>query len=488
MQCWPRNSEGVRFVPKYAKVLRNDGWLHVSALQFPAQVVLGGSEFVAEWEQSLRSYDKILTLTCQITSIEPKLASEAIRTRVRWELVATGVDFYREQRVGEWELEWSLPPGSQAPNYLVRNWRGSQETRSRSKSACFVDIAEVALGGNASFTDQLSHGADYWRTVLDAASGIDIYGHNGLAVGDIDNDGYDDLYICQAGGLPNRLYRNRGDGTFEDITDASGLGILENTACALIVDVDNDGRQEVIVVCASGPQLYRNLGGGKFRKQPNAFQFAKTPQGTFTGAAAADYDRDGWLDIYFCLYVYYQGAEQYKYPLPYYDAENGPPNFLFKNNRDGTFRDVTEHAGLNVGNNRYSFCCGWSDYDKNSWPDLYVVNDFGRKNLYRNNGNGTFTDVSKEAGVEDTGAGMSVCWLDYDNDGSEDLYVANMWTAAGMRVTAQMQLSKNWRVRVRGRYQKHAMGNSLYHNRMIGSFADQTASGRCRRWPMVLVE
>ena len=88
-------------------------------------------------------------------------------------------------------------------------------------------------------------------------------------------------------------------------------------------------------------------------------------------------------------------------------------------------------------NTRYSFCCGWSDYNRDGWPDLYVVNDFGRKNLYRNNGDGTFTDVAAQAGVEDVGAGMSVCWFDYDNDGAEDLYVANMWTAAGMRISTQ---------------------------------------------------
>ena len=75
-------------------------------------------------------------------------------------------------------------------------------------------------------------------------------------------------------GLPNRLYRNRGDGTFEDITEASGVGVIENTACALFVDVDNDGRQDLIVVRASGPMLFMNEGGGKFRQKPNAFQFA----------------------------------------------------------------------------------------------------------------------------------------------------------------------------------------------------------------------
>ena len=151
-----------------------------------------------------------------------------------------------------------------------------------------------------------------------------------------------------------------------------------------------------------------NEGGGKFRQKPDAFQFATPPQGTFTGAAVADYDRDGWLDIYFCLYAYYQGTGQYKYPSPYHDAENGPPNFLMRNHRDGTFRDVTAESGLNQNNTRYSFCCGWSDYNRDGWPDLYVVNDFGRKNLYRNNGDGTFTDVAAQSAAEDVGAGMSV--------------------------------------------------------------------------------
>ncbi len=475
---------GGSFHPTSTTTLRQDKWLEARRLQFPAELALNASEFLKEWQQSLSTFDKLLTFECQIIRIDPRPdngAAESILTEIWWEVVGAGKNFHREQRVGQWEVEWASRPGGQAPNYAISGWRTTAEVRSRATSRCFVDIAKTAFANNSSFVDQLSHGADYWRTVLDAASGIDIYGHNGVTLGDIDGDGNDDFYICQGAGLPNRLYRNRGDGTFEDITQSSGLGVLENTACALIVDVDNDGNQDVIVVCASGPQLYRNLGGGKFRKQPNAFHFANPPQGTFTGAAVADYDRDGWLDVYFCLYVYYQGAEQYKYPLPYYDAENGPPNFLFKNNRDGTFRDVTEQAGLNQGNTRYSFCCGWSDYDRDGWPDLYVVNDFGRKTLYRNNRNGTFEDVSKQAGVEDTGAGMSVCWLDYDNDGAEDLYVANMWTAAGLRITDEPAFQKSAPTPVRRLYQKHAMGNSLYRNRTNGAFSDETVHAEVGR-------
>src|SRR6267378_2752152 len=350
------------------------------------------------------------------------------------------------------------------------------ETRSRSANPVYIDIAAQSLGSNPSYAAQLLPGADHWRTVLDGACGIDIYGHNGVSVADIDNDGFDDLYVCQPGGLPNRLYRNRGDGTFEDITAASGLGILENTACALFADVDNHGRQDLIVVRTNGPLLFLNEGGGKFRQKPNAFQFVSPPQGTFTGAALADYDRDGWLDIYFCLYLYYQGTNQYKYPSPYHDAENGPPNFMMRNNRDGTFRDVTAQTGLDKNNTRYSFCCGWSDYDRDGWPDLYVVNDFGRKNLYRNNRDGTFIDVAPQAGVEDVGAGMGVCWFDYDNDGHEDLYVADMWTAAGKRISMQEIFQKDTPEEIRALYRKHAMGNSLFHNKGDGAFQDATAS------------
>ncbi len=387
-------------------------------------------------------------------------------------LSAQAENFHREQRVGWWNLEWEAVPSAQ---YRLRSWQATEETRSRSAKPWFADIAPQVFASASSYSDQLLHGVDYWRTVLDGASGIDVYGHNGVSVGDIDGDGFDDLYVCQPAGLPNRLYRNRGGGTFEDITETSGVGLLENTACAIFADFDNDGRQDLIVVRANGPLLFLNQGGGKFRLKPNAFQFAKPPQGTFTGAAAADYDRDGWLDIYFCLYAYYQGADQYKYPSPYYAAENGPPNFMMRNNRDGTFRDVTAQSGLNQNNTRYSFCCGWGDYNRDGWPDLYVVNDFGRKNLYRNNGDGTFTDVEQQAGVEDVGAGMGVCWFDYDNDGAEDLYVADMWTAAGERISTQEIFQQDATPANRALYRKHAMGNSLFRNRGDGGFQDSTA-------------
>ncbi len=452
------------------------------------EAALGRADFVRQLPallipgpQPAVSPARCLTAELILASLTSQQPWPRLRTQIRYDGVATGPGFHRAERVARWELTWARTASGA---WRVQEWRRGDEIASWTAAPLFADITAAALGGIESYQRQLVPGAEYWRTVLDAASGVDVYGNNGIAVGDIDNDGWDDLYLCQPAGLPNRLYRNRGDGTFEDVTDAAGVGVLDNTPCALFADFDNDGRQELLVVRANGPLLFRNEGTGRFRLQPDAFRFAQPPQGTFTGAAAADYDRDGLLDVYFCLYSYYQGLDQYRFPTPYDDAENGPPNFLLRNHGDGTFRDVTAASGLNQNNHRYSFACAWGDYNDDGWPDLFVANDFGKKNLYRNNGDGTFTDVAPPAGAEDVGAGMSVCWFDYDNDGRQDLYVANMWSAAGLRVTAQPEFMPGAPAETRQRYRKHASGNSLLHNEAGRGFRDATvAAGVDRgRW------
>jgi hypothetical protein len=200
---------------------------------------------------------------------------------------------------------------------------------------------------------------------------------------------------------------------------------------------------------------------------------------------AADYDRDGWLDFYVTSYqLQYDDKGLATHPIPYHDAQNGPPNFFYRNQGDGTFRDVTEFTGLGRNNNRFSYACGWGDYDNDGDPDLYVANDFGRNNLYRNNGDGTLTDVAAEAGVEDIGAGMSVAWEDYDNDGWLDLYVGNMWSSAGLRVTSQESFKQEATDNLQSMFRRHAKGNTLFRNRGDGTFEDvtQLAGVALGRW------
>ena len=275
------------------------------------------------------------------------------------------------------------------------------------------------------------------------------------------------------GGLPNRLYKNRGDGTFDDITDHAGVGVLDTTSCALFADFRNTGRQDLVVLRPDGPLFFGNDGDNRFTMRPGAFRFRNKPEGSFTGMAAADYDRDGRVDLYLCTYSFFRDGGQYKFPVPYFDAQNGPANFLFRNqlaeDGGGMFLDVTAETGLNQNNNRFSFAPAWCDYDGDGWPDLYVANDFGRKNLYKNTG-GKFRDVAAEAGVEDIGDGMSAAWFDYDGDGRPDLYVSNMWSDAGQRIVSEKKLqpADAWR--------RHAKGNSLYRNRGDGTFEDTGAA------------
>ena len=460
------------FEPIRQQSLRNSYGIEVVRREFSPTLASGRDRLLQEFGTCLTAFKLVDVADFQIYECKEVSGSLTVDVHVRYEFAGTRLDQAREERIGEWEMQWSR---DESGAWRILKWVVRAETVSRATGPVFIDITSHGLGKIDSYKKQLVHGADYWRTVLDGAVGVDVYGNNGVAVGDFDNDGFDDLYVCQPAGLPNRLYRNRGDGTFEDVTESAGVGVLDFTACAIFADFQNRGLQDLLVVCASGPLLFVNEGNGRFSLKRDAFRFTNPAQGAFTHAAVADYDRDGRLDVYFCLYNYYQGLDQYRYPVPYFDARNGPPNFLFHNEGNGIFQDRTEAAGLNVDNDRFSFACCWGDANSDGWPDLYVVNDFGRNVLYRNQSDGTFKVVSEQAQVQETGAGMSACWLDFDDDGKPDIYAAGMWVPDGMRIFGDPHFHSKAPDSIRALYRRHMMGNSLYRNLGDGRFENVAA-------------
>lgn len=434
------------------------------------ELELDRGRFVTAFQAFAGRYREMLAAEFHVTAVLPRESNGAlvVDTEIRYALNGQAEGGRRVQQTGQWHLAWARSAGE----WRVLAWRSGRQKRAEAARPLFRDVTERALGANESYWRQLRPGIDHWRATLDAALGIDVYGHHGVSLGDIDGDGDDDLYVSQPSGLPNRLYRNEGGLAFADITAESGTGALDSTSMALFADLDGDDDQDLLLVAAQGPILLLNDGSGSFRRKPDAFRFALDPQGQLTSAALADYDRDGDLDLYVCSYRYHAGTGSHRPPTPYHDANNGPPNYLLRNRGDGSYEDVTAASGLDRNNARFSFGASWGDYDGDGWPDLYVANDFGRNNLYRNLGDGTFSDTASLAGVEDVGAGMSAAWFDYDLDGRLDLYVGNMWSSAGLRIAGQPAFRAGSAPESLRLYRRHAKGNSLFRGLGGGRFEE----------------
>ena len=404
-----------------------------------------------------------------------------VRVAVRAELGGKSTSGGLRSLLGSVRMLWSGENG----RWSLLEAAPGEFSEGRASHAGFTEISDEAFGAIDSYRRQLALSVDHWRDSLDAALGVSVYGHQGIALGDFDGDGLDDLYVGQPAGLPNRLYRNNGNGTFSDTTRQAGLDVLDDTSMSLFGDLDNDGDQDLILIGAT-PMQFRNDGRGRFKLDTEAgLEVPADRAAMLTGAALADYDLDGDVDLYVCAYDFWQSGSEYDAPTPYFDAVNGPANLLFRNDGSGRFEEVSSEAGLDPTNNRYSFAAAWGDYDNDGDPDLYVANDFGRNNLYRNNGDGTFSDKAAALGVEDLGAGMSAAWGDYDNDGDLDLYTANMWSSAGLRITGSQQFDDVVsKPDARGMFRRQAQGNSLFRNDAGQGFTDVSdeAGVRTGRW------
>jgi enediyne biosynthesis protein E4 len=274
--------------------------------------------------------------------------------------------------------------------------------------------------------------------------------NGGVAMFDFDNDGKLDIYLVNSYTVeaalakkprpPAALYRNLGNGKFEEVAGKAGVADLGWAMGVSVADYDNNGFDDLYITCFGPDKLYRNLGNGKFEDVT-----AKSGVGDdrfSTGAAWGDYDRDGDLDLFVANYVDFKLDDLPQFGkgdlcryrnIPVQCGPRGLPgagDILYRNNGDGTFTDVSQKAKVDDPNGYYGLGVMWTDFDDDGWPDIFVANDATPNYAYRNNRDGTFTETGlalgvavDENGVEQGSMGISIG--DYDRDGGLDLIITN---------------------------------------------------------------
>ena len=465
--------------PKGSEVVYTDSTLTVERMA--AQPDAAPRRGIAEIEAAIGEIGILLR-----NAVEPRFEVKVFRVQEEGDSFVTqqyvAISGITEMGVIEqhatWRARWAMSAGDSPPLLLRLDVSDVEQVTSRTGGrTLFSDCTQSVLGANASYPQQIGRGFSHWLHRTQDTQYFFWLGIPGVALGDVNGDGLDDLYLCQEDGLPNRLYVQNADGTLRDESEKGGVNWLEGSRSALLVDLDNDGDQDLAVAIMGGIVLAANRGDGRFDYRtllPTAHDLMSL--------SAADYDQDGRLDLYVCTYWRNGSAGPESESrgvvtgrFVYHDSNVGGYNSLFRNETTDqgkwNFREVTAEVGLDSNNGRWSLAAAWEDYDNDGDQDLYVANDFGRNCLYRNNG-GKFVDVAGEADVEDSASGMAVTWGDYNRDGWMDVYISNMFSSAGNRITFQEQFKPNASPEVRTRLQRFARGSTLLKNLDNGPFED----------------
>ena len=452
--------------PKELKTLLSKDSIIIQSADIQSNTKKEGAEHLQKELISTRNQTSELPeeryIKFKIVGIDLKSDQETFNTKVLFNInYKTNSNIVQKNAV--WSINWKgLDEHTKISDITIQSF--SQAIRQKA-FPLFTEITESVIGENSCYTTQLAHGMNHWLTRAPVRAMLNRFGTPGISIGDVNGDGLDDFFLCQEPGLPNRLFIQQKDGKALELSKEWGVDWIEDSRSSVIADFDNDGDQDLAVACYGMVVIANNNNQRGFEP----VTVLRTSWST-SSLAAADYDNDGLIDLYVCAYVNEDNGDSIgtgSNEFVYHDAENGAANTLFKNTTKDTgnlsFIDVTEQVGLNINNSRWSFAASWEDYDNDGDQDLYVANDYGRNNLY-NNDKGKFTDLASKTDSEDSASGMSVSWADYDRDGNMDLYVSNMFSAAGNRITNQKQFKNSTQQSVRERFRRFARGNTLLRN------------------------
>jgi tetratricopeptide (TPR) repeat protein len=330
------------------------------------------------------------------------------------------------QATSLWETKWTKDESNGITLDSIKVL-GREELVVRVPEGQLLQDCSMSIFENCgAWVSQLKFGLDQWAKRV---PGLSVIGTQGVAVGDINGDGLDDLYVCEGHGLANMMLLQNPDGTVRDVAIEGGVDVLDETRAALIVDIDNDGDQDLALTTDEYLVFFSNDGSERFQLE------SKLRIG-YDGSSlsAADFDLDGDLDFFVCKFKKVRDqADVLFVPDSYSKGDTGGRNVLLRNDEGWLFTDVTEEVGLTESNEAHSRAAVWVDYDSDGDQDLYVANESSSSRLYENQ-NGWFSDITAQKEMGLPSQSRSVSFGDFNRDARPDLFVANDASSRQYRV------------------------------------------------------
>ena len=455
---------------KYDVSALKHGSKNVSTLKLESEApwLTSKEEVVDDLSNYLDSIAKVAKIRAKIDMIENIESDHSVVVRVKFILDGTTHkgELFQDRHFYRWHVAKEDEEGTE---WQIVSDELVEGIRVLGDGHRFIDLNPAQIGidykhARDAKLDKERYGEELKFDVIEHAPG-------GVSTVDFNNDGLPDIFF--ADGVRCRLYRNNGvhpsgsgslmnqTPTFTDVTRESGLDGINQACAGIFADVNNDGFKDLFVTRYLAPnKFYRNNGDDTFTDM--SAEMGLDFVAPSISACFLDYNLDGFVD----LYVSATGDAFAGIPRIMFFAQNGGANRLYRNNAGENFTDVTKESG--VGDTGWSLAVASGDYDNDGYPDLAVANDFGRKNLYHNNQDGTFSEVAKAANVLDFSGGMGITFGDFNDDGYLDLYTSNI-NSNQRWFGEEMTINQFIRNVVRTRWALLDLGEFLKAFKLLGS-------------------